>query len=116
MTDRLLNGEIVPFTEEEEAAYAVMQANPPVPLEIPMWKALTLMRLTPLGEGTMYSAVLMFIDAIPDAVQRDLANILLGFAPNLRRDAPLVAAAQAFLGLADSQIDDLFIQGDLIGA
>lgn len=102
---KLLNGELVALTPEEEEALAT---PPPVPAEVPMWKALTIMRLTPLGEGTLYSAVLAFLAAIPDADERDLATILFDKAPNLRRDAPLVSDVSAAFGLTDEHIDDLF--------
>lgn len=102
---KLVNGDLVELTPEEEAAFAL---PPPAPAEVPMWKARIVMATTPAGPGTILDAALAYIASIPDAAERTTAEIVLEYPDNLRRDAPLVAAVTAALGLTSEQIDDLF--------
>ncbi len=69
----------------------------------------------------MLDTVQSFIDGMPDGepgsetrLAKDAAQIEWHTSEFVRRDNPLVAAAQVVLGLTDGQIDDLFVYAETI--
>jgi hypothetical protein len=79
-----------------------------VPQEVAGWKALAIMELSPLGEGTVLSAALAAIAALPTEQERVIARNILN-APTFRRPSATMAALAAGIGLTLGEIDAMFL-------
>lgn len=100
--------------------WTVIDVAPTVPAEVWTYQGKTVMILTTLGSlgldgaavgltagDSILDAVNAAIDALPEP-NRSVARENLN-APGMRRDAPLVAAMAATIGLTAEMIDNLFI-------
>lgn len=103
MSDKLVDGLLVPLTAEEEAAMVARAAVVLVPKEVTMRQA----RLALRAAGKL-AAVAAAIDAMPSPTKED-AQIEWEYSNTLRRDHPLVAALGPALNLTGEQLDGLFI-------
>lgn len=56
----------------------------------------------------LWGSVLSFVAAIPDPVERALAEVALHDTTTWQRTSPFLNAAAAALGLSGAQMDDLF--------
>lgn len=103
MSDKLVDGVLVPLTAEEEAAMVARAAVVRVPTEVTMRQA----RLALRAAGKL-AAVAAAIEAMPSPTKED-AQIEWEYSNTLRRDHPLVAALGPALSLTSEQLDGLFI-------
>lgn len=62
-----------------------------------------------LIQAGLWAQVLSFVAAIPDPVERAVAEVTLHDTQEWRRDSPFLAQAGAALGLTAEQLDDLFV-------
>ena len=62
-----------------------------------------------LIQAGLWAQVLAFVAAIPDPVERAVAEVTLHDTQEWRRDSPFLASAAAALDLSEGQLDDLFI-------
>lgn len=99
----MVDGVNRPFTQQEEAAAAALEAVVRVPKEVTMRQA----RLALRAAGKL-AAVAAAIDAMPSPTKED-AQIEWEYSNTLRRDHPLVAALGPALNLTGEQLDGLFI-------
>jgi hypothetical protein len=81
---------------------------PPMTLFVPPSVSMRQARLALLQAGKL-DGVANVIAAIPDPIQRQAAQISWDFAGDVRRDSPLVALIGSTMGMADAEIDTLFI-------
>ena len=86
----------VQLTAEEEAA--IISAPQPVPEEVPQWQA---------RRALHAAGLLTAVEAAVAASSEDI-KITWEYAPNIRRDSPMIAALAPALGLTGEQLDDLF--------
>lgn len=86
------------------------QFNAPAPAAAPAPQSVTMRqaRLALLGAGLL-DGVDAALAAIPDEMQRRAAQIEWEFAATVERQSPWVANLSAALGLADVQLDALFV-------
>jgi len=70
----------------------------PVPAEVPQWQA---------RRALHAAGLLTAVEAAVAASSEDV-KITWEYAPNIRRDSPMIAALAPVLGLTDAQLDDLF--------
>lgn len=105
MTDRLVNGEIVPYTEEEEAEYAAALASPPVPGSVSRMQA---------KQALQDASLLATVDAaIAGSGDPDL-QLYWAEASHFHRNHPALIAMTAALGMTSGQVDALFRAAALI--
>jgi hypothetical protein len=87
----------------------------PIPLLVPKsitaWQAQAALKLTPLGDGTLYDAVVAALAALPDGPEKVVAQTAFEKDAKFVRDSPTIAAIAGALGLSDAQVDDLFRLG-----
>ena len=62
-----------------------------------------------LIQAGLWAQVLAFVAAIPDPVERAVAEVTLHDTQEWRRDSPFLASAAAALNLSEAQLDELFI-------
>lgn len=95
-------GEVVAYTPPE----------PPlvVPRAVAMWRARTIMKVTPWGEGTLFDAVQAAIPNLEDPLQRATAEEALDRGDVFDRDGVLVPMLAGIVGVSDEQLDDLIIR------
>lgn len=62
-----------------------------------------------LIQAGLWPSVLEFVAAIPDPVERAVAEVTLHDTQEWRRDSPFLASAAAALDLSEAQLDELFI-------
>ena len=100
----------VPFTAEEEAAWAAEQAAnaaaaliPVVPQSVTMRQA----RLALLGAGKLVG-VTAAINALPSP-QKEAAQIEWEYSQTVERNRGFVLLLSAALGLTDAQLDAIFV-------
>lgn len=62
-----------------------------------------------LIQAGLWAQVLAFVAAIPDPVERAVAEVTLHDTQEWRRDSPFLASAAAALDLSEAQLDELFI-------
>ena len=88
----------------------------PIPLRVPQsitaWQAQAALKLTPLGDGTLYDAVVAALAALPDGSEKVVAQTAFEKDAKFVRSSPTIAAIAGALGLSDAQVDDLFRLGD----
>lgn len=81
-----------------------------------MWRARTIMKLTPWGEGTLFDAVIAAIAQLTDPVTRVTAEEALARGDVFDRDGSFVPMLAAVVGLSDEQMDDLIVQANALPA
>ena len=79
----------------------------PVPRSVAMWRARTIMKVTPWGEGTLFDAVQAAIAGLPDPLQKASAEEALERGDVFDRDGVFVPMLAQALGISDEQLDDL---------
>ena len=79
-----------------------------VPQEVAGWKALAIMELSPLGDGTVLSGALAAIAALPTEQERVIARNILN-APTFRRGSATIAALASEIGIPPSDLDAMFL-------
>ena len=62
----------------------------------------------------LWQQVLNFVEAIPDPMQRALAEVALHDTQNWQRNSPFLNTAAAALGITQAQMDELFIAADQV--
>jgi hypothetical protein len=97
--------EPVAYTEEPEPV------APVVPDQVTLWQLRAVLAIMGL-EDTVTSV----IQAMPDGPEKKAAWRAWEYANNIRRSSPTVIALKAILQLTDAQVDQIFIQADLIDA
>ncbi len=101
----LSNGEIVESATPEE----IEEANrPPVPLEVALWKLKFVLQQMGLEQ-----AVIDAINQLPDP-PKTAALYLWDGGPAVDRYSATVDLIKQAIGLNDRQVDDIFIQANLI--
>ncbi len=101
----LSNGEIVETATPEE----IEEANrPPVPLEVALWKLKFVLQQMGLEQ-----AVVDAINQLPDP-PKTAALYLWDGGPAVDRHSATVDLIKQSIGLSDRQVDDIFIQANLI--
>ena len=80
-----------------------------VPEQIAMWQARDIMI-----KYNFLDDVMLFIDNIPDPVERKRAQSKFEFSNTIKRNDPLLNYVATRAGYSKSQIDDWFIEGDAL--
>jgi len=83
---------------------------------IAMWRARTIMKVTPWGEGTLFDAVQSAIAAITDPLQKASAEEALERGDVFDRDGMFVPMLAGALGISNEQLDDLMEQAAALPA
>jgi hypothetical protein len=99
------NIEAVSYTEEPEPV------APVVPEQVTLWQIRTVLDV--MGLEATVTAV---IQGMPDGHEKKAAWKAWEYANNIRRFSPTVEGLKAILQLTDGQLDQIFIQADLIDA
>ena len=99
------NIEAVAYTEEPEAV------APIVPEQVTLWQLRAVLAIMGL-EDTVTSV----IQGMPDGPEKKAAWRAWEYANNIKRFSPTVSGIKAILQLTDEQVDQIFIQADLIDA
>lgn len=108
---RLVDGVVVDFTPEEEAAYLAANSPPPeVSAAVDMRQARLKLLSEPHGAATRLDAVDAYVDGQPANVR-----IEWEYARELRRDHPMVGIMGLFFGLSSDDLDQWFIEAAGIG-
>jgi hypothetical protein len=97
--------EPVPYTEEPEPVVPV------VPEQVTLWQLRAVLEI--MGLEATVTAV---IKGMPEGVESKVAWRAWEYANNIRRSSPTVIALKAILQLTDEQVDQIFIQANLIDA
>lgn len=84
---------------------AWVAATPIVPESVAMWQARAVM----IEEGIL-DAVLTYVAAITNEIERKKAQAKLEYSSTVRRDDPLVLYVIPALGKTEAQIDAMFIR------
>lgn len=101
------------FRFDEELGDWVRTPIPlPVPQEITAWQASAALKLTPLGNDTLYDAVVAAFAAMPDSPEKVVAQTAFEKDAKFVRASPTIASIATALGLTSAQVDDLFRLGD----
>ena len=97
--------EAVSYTEEPEPV------APVVPEQVTLWQLRAVLEI--MGLEATVTAV---IKGMPEGVESKVAWRAWEYANNIRRSSPTVIALKAILQLTDEQVDQIFIQANLIDA
>jgi hypothetical protein len=97
--------EAVSYTEEPEPV------APVVPEQVTLWQLRAVLEI--MGLEATVTAV---IKGMPEGVESTVAWRAWEYANNIRRSSPTVIALKAILQLTDEQVDQIFIQANLIDA
>ena len=97
--------EPVAYTEQPEPV------APVVPDQVTLWQLRAVLEI--MGLEATVTAV---IKGMPEGVESKVAWRAWEYANNIRRSSPTVIALKAILQLTDEQVDQIFIQADLIDA
>jgi hypothetical protein len=97
--------EPVAYTEEPEPV------APVVPDQVTLWQIRTVLDV--MGLEATVTAV---IQGMPDGPEKKAAWKAWEYANNIKRTSPTVEGLKAILQLTDEQLDQIFIQADLIDA
>ena len=101
----LSNGEIIETATHEE----IEEANrPPVPLEVSLWKLKFVLQQMGLEQS-----VIDAINQLPDP-PKTAALYLWNGGPAVDRHSPTIELIKQSIGLNERQVDDIFIQANLI--
>ena len=119
---------LVPDPEEQAAiggtyadgAFSAPPAAEPEPEPmlrvVAMWRARTIMKVTPWGEGTLFQAVQAAIAALTDPLQKASAEEALERGDVFDRDGVFVPMLAQAVGISDEQLDDLMAQAAALPA
>jgi hypothetical protein len=99
------NIEAVSYTEEPEAVIPI------VPDQVTLWQLRAVLAIMGL-EGTVTGVIQDMIDG----PEKKAAWRAWEYANNIKRFSPTVAGIKAMLQLSDAQVDQIFIQANLIDA
>lgn len=77
---------------------------------VAMWRARTIMKVTPWGEGTLFDAVQAAIAGLEDPLQKASAEEALDRGDVFDRDGVFVPLLAAAVGISDEQLDELIGQ------
>ena len=99
------NIEAVSYTEEPEPVVQI------VPEQVTLWQLRAVLEI--MGLEATVTAV---IKGMPEGVESKVAWRAWEYANNIRRSSPTVIALKAILQLTDAQVDQIFIQANLIDA
>jgi len=88
----------------DEATLSVVAVPPPVPQSVTARQ----IRLWLVSHGVSLSAVEAAMDAIPDAMQREMVRVEWEYAPYVERSHPMLVPLAAALGLSEAQVDAAF--------
>lgn len=102
---KLVNGQLVDMTPEEEAAFVAALPGPVVPREVSMAQGVIALLRAGITEAMVEAA----IAGLPAGATRDEASAWWRRSNAIRRDHPFVAALAPALGLDAAQLDALFI-------
>lgn len=90
---------------------------PPLPVRsVPMWRARTIMKVTPWGAGTLFEAVQAAIAGLTDPLQKASAEEALERGDVFDRDGMFVPMLAGIVGISDEQMDDLLQQAAALPA
>ena len=107
---------LIKMTEEEFEAFRNPPPGPaPIPQEIEGWQAEVVMRVTKVGEESVWDRVQELSDGLADESQKITARVVLQRG-KLRRDSALLAQLSPLVPLTQEQVDDMFVQGSQIEA
>lgn len=102
-------GEIIEIEADFGPQY-VEAAPPSPPRSVAMWRARTIMKVTPWGDGTLFDAVQASIEGLGDLTQKAAAEEVLERGDVFDRDGVLVPMLTQAVGISEDQIDDLMMQ------
>jgi hypothetical protein len=92
----------------------------PLPISTPrsvaMWRARTIMKVTPWGDGTLFEAVQTAIAGLDEPLQRATAEEALERGDLFDRDGVFVPMLAAVVGISDEQLEDLMHQAAALPA
>lgn len=92
---------------------------PPIiasPRSVAMWRARTIMKVTPWGEGTLFQVVQEAIAGLADPLQKAAAEEALERGSDFDRDGVFVPMLAAAVGISDEQLDELMARAAALPA
>lgn len=104
-----VDGEKIPLTDEDRAYLEQIRNLPEVPLvvhSVAMWRARTIMKVTPWGSGTLFQAVQAAIAGLTDPLQKAAAEEALERGDVFDRDGVFVPMLASGIGLTEGQLDE----------
>jgi len=112
------NGQIVGAYAVAQPGYAeewIKEADLSMPVpqshrSVAMWRARTIMKVTPWGEGTLFDAVQQAIAGLADPLQKAAAEEALERGDVFDRDGVFVPMLSKALGIGEEQLDALMRQ------
>lgn len=111
-SDTQIDGVLGVFSQgdwEGMRADEMLARKPPVPQEVTRAQG----KAALIGAG-LWQSTLDFIAAIPDAMDRALAEVSINDTQYWSRDSPFLNSAKDNLGLTDEQLNELFITASKI--
>jgi hypothetical protein len=90
--------------------------QPQSPRSVAMWRARTIMKVTPWNAGTLFQAVQAAIAGLEDLLQRAIADEALERGDIFDRDGVFVPMLAAIVGISDEQLDELMSQAAALPA
>lgn len=107
--------------DDARALEQIGQANAPAPSPAPTPSPNAVPQSVPrlkarkaLAFAGIFAQVQPAIDAIPDSVQRALAQVLWEDSPTFDRNDPVLIQLAQNMGLSDAAVDSLFIQANAL--
>lgn len=101
------------WTPEVIAAFVASQLPDTEP-EVPPTVSARQIRLWLVGHGISLTAVDAAIEAIPDALQRDLVRVEWEYAPWIDRTHPMLVPLAGALGITAEGVDQAFAEAALL--
>lgn len=89
---------------------------PMVPRKTAMWRARTIMKMTPHGDGILFNAVTAAIAVLPDSAQKAAAEEALERGDLFDMDGVFVPMLAFAVGIDEPQILDLIAQAEALPA
>jgi len=89
---------------------------PPAPRVVAMWRARTIMKVTPHGDGTLFDAVQAYIAGMADRLQKAAAEEALERGTEFDRDGVFVPLIAAGVGIDEPTMDALMEQAHALPA
>lgn len=115
----LVNGVLVEPDEAwiEQRILDEQAAQTPVPpRSVAMWRARTIMKVTPWEGGTLFQAVQAAIDGLEDPIQKAAAEEALERGDIFDRDGVFVPMLAQAVGVTEGQLDELMAQAAALPA
>ena len=104
-----VDDDVRPDTHEwRDGAAALIPAPEPEPPIVPAVVSRAKGKVVLIRAG-LWQSVLDYVAAIPDPVQKAIAEVALHDAQEWRRDSPLMTAISSALGVTEEQMDQLFV-------